>query len=76
MAPTVKTNPNHPSSMAERVAKRLEPSAGAGAGDEQVTKGSGPTRTTTTVWHGGTARRQGNPAVGSNKQFKPDGNDR
>jgi hypothetical protein len=56
-----------------RINNRLKPSAGAGAGDEQITKGSGPTRTTTTVWHGGTARRQGNPAVGSNQKFRGEG---
>ena len=55
----LKTSPNHPSSMEQRVKDRLKPSAGAGAGDEQVTTGSGPTRATTTIHHGGTARRHG-----------------
>jgi hypothetical protein len=52
-----RTNPNHPSSMGKRVRDRLKPSAGAGAGDEQVQTGNSPTRTVTTVWHGGTARK-------------------
>jgi hypothetical protein len=59
---TVRTNPNHPSSMSESINKRLRPSAGEGAGDEQVTKGTSPSRTVTTVWHGGTARQHPHPA--------------
>jgi hypothetical protein len=34
-----------------RIANRLKPSAGAGAGDYQVTKGSSPNRTVTTGHH-------------------------
>jgi hypothetical protein len=56
----LRTSKDHPSSMSARVNKRLQPSAGAGAGDEQVTTGSGPTRATTTIWHGGTARKTTN----------------
>jgi hypothetical protein len=38
-------------SMAQRVADRLKPSAGQGAGDVQVTHGSSPNRTITTIHH-------------------------
>jgi hypothetical protein len=38
-------------SMAQRVADRLKPSAGQGSGDMQVTHGSSPNRTVTTIHH-------------------------
>jgi hypothetical protein len=34
-----------------RIANRLKPSAGEGCGDVQVTKGTGPNRTVTTIHH-------------------------
>jgi hypothetical protein len=49
--PHIKTSPDHPASMAQRVADRLKPSAGKGSRDVQVTKGSSPTRTVTTIHH-------------------------
>jgi hypothetical protein len=56
----VKTSPDHPSSMEARINNRLKPSAGAGAGDEQVTRGSSPNRTITTIHQKGT--KQHGPA--------------
>jgi hypothetical protein len=53
MAAEVRTHPQHPASMEQRIADRLKPSAGAGAGDVQVTKGTSPSRTVTTVHHCG-----------------------
>jgi len=47
----IKTSPDHPASMAQRVADRLKPSAGKGSGDVQVTLGSSPNRTVTTIHH-------------------------
>jgi hypothetical protein len=38
---------------AERIANRLKPSAGDDCGDVQVTKGTGPTRTVTSIHHSG-----------------------
>jgi hypothetical protein len=51
MAAEVHTHPQHPASMEQRIADRLKPSAGAGAGDVQITKGSSPSRTVTTIHH-------------------------
>jgi hypothetical protein len=46
----VRTHPDHPASMAERVKKRLEHSGGGpGRAAETVTVGSGPNRTITAV---------------------------
>jgi hypothetical protein len=45
--------------MAQRVADRLKPSAGAGAGDVQVTHGNSPNRTVTTIHHSGSAKQHG-----------------
>ena len=36
-----------------RIANRLKPSAGDDCGDVQVTKGTGPTRTVTSIHHSG-----------------------
>jgi hypothetical protein len=47
----IKTSPDHPSSMAQRIADRLKPSAGKDSGDVQVTQGNSPNRTITTVHH-------------------------
>ena len=52
-----KLRSDQPSSMTERISKRLQPSCGDA--DEQITKGSGPTRTVTAIHHGGTARTHG-----------------
>jgi hypothetical protein len=71
MAVEVRTHPDHPSSMEARINKRLRPSAGEGAGDEQVTKGTGPTRTVHTIHHPGSARQHPSnadgPMTGSNR---------
>jgi hypothetical protein len=64
----VRTNPQHPSSMAQRVADRLKPSAGAGAGDEQCTTGKSPTRTVTTIHHPGSARQHPSKADGPGRR--------
>jgi hypothetical protein len=60
----IKTHRDHPRSMKERISNRLKPSAGAGAGDEQVTTGNSPNRVVTTVHHSGGAKRQGEPNKG------------
>jgi hypothetical protein len=56
----VKTRSDHPSSMEQRIRDRLKPSAEPqrGAGP-QVTVGSGPTRTVTTIHHTANTRRHG-----------------
>ena len=46
----VRTSPDHPASMAERINKRLQNSGGDHA-DLTVVKGSGPTRTITNLHH-------------------------
>jgi hypothetical protein len=47
----IKTSPDHPASMAERISRRLGYS-GAGANpDVTVTKGSSPNRTHTNLFH-------------------------
>jgi hypothetical protein len=63
----IKTRSDQPSSMEQRVANRLKPSAGAGAGDVQVTHGNSPNRTVTTIHHSGSAKQHGsgNPGEGS-----------
>jgi hypothetical protein len=45
----VKTCAGHPSSMAERVSKRLRNSGDTDHADTVVVKGSGPTRTATNI---------------------------
>jgi hypothetical protein len=76
MAVQVRTHPDHPASMSQRISDRLKPSAGAGAGDEQVTKGSSPNRTITTIHRPGSARQHPSsadgPMVGRNKAFRGD----
>jgi hypothetical protein len=47
--PHIKTSPDHPSSMAERVAKRLRNSGDVKHADVTVQKGSSPTRTFTNI---------------------------
>jgi hypothetical protein len=60
----IKTHRDHPSSMAERVQKRLR-NDGAGANpDVTVQKGDGPTRTHTNIHNSGTAGRHGGPNEG------------
>jgi len=49
--PHIKTSPDHPASMAERVSKRLKPSCDVKNADEYVVKGTGPTRTATAIHH-------------------------
>jgi hypothetical protein len=49
--PHIKTSPDHPSSMAERVSKRLRPSCDTKNADVFVQKGTGPTRTATAIHH-------------------------
>jgi hypothetical protein len=45
---------HHSGATAEqRIANRLKPSAGDDAGDVQTTKGTGPTRTVTSIHHSG-----------------------
>jgi hypothetical protein len=62
----VKTHSQHPSSMAERIEKRLRNSGGEEA-DHVVQKGDGPTRTITNIHLPGSARKHGkdNPGEGS-----------
>jgi hypothetical protein len=55
----LKTCPDHPTSMEQRIANRLKPSAGEGAGDVQTTTGTSQNRTVTTIHHGGTAKQHG-----------------
>ena len=43
--PEIKTSPDHPASMAERISKRLRNSGEGANPDVTVTKGSSPTRT-------------------------------
>jgi hypothetical protein len=50
-------------SMDQRIADRLKPSALDG--DVRLTKGTGPTRTVTTIHHGGTAKQHGPDAKGT-----------
>jgi hypothetical protein len=58
---TVRTHPDHPASMEQRISDRLKPSAGEGSGDVQVTKGSSPSRTVTTTHLSGTAKSHPHP---------------
>jgi hypothetical protein len=66
--PEIKTHPDHPRSMEERVRNRLKPSAEPqrSPGAPQVTLGSGPTRTVTTIHHSANTRQHGedNPGEG------------
>jgi hypothetical protein len=56
----VHTCPDHPSSMEQRIADRLKPSAGDGAGDVQVTTGStAPNRVVHTIHLSGSAGKHG-----------------
>jgi hypothetical protein len=57
----IKTNPRYPSSMEERVRNRLKPSAEPqrSPGAPQVTVGTGPTRTVTTIHHTANTRQHG-----------------
>jgi hypothetical protein len=64
MPPEIKTHPAHPSSMEQRIANRLKPSAGAGAGDAQVTHGTSPQRTVTTIHHSAGAKQHGEAVKG------------
>jgi hypothetical protein len=48
----------------ERIANRLKPSAGAGAGDVQTTTGSGPNRVVHTIHNPGSARQHPSSADG------------
>jgi len=61
----IKTHRDHPSSMDERIRNRLktsaEPQRGSGA---QVTVGSGPNRTITTIHNSANARTHGNDNPG------------
>jgi hypothetical protein len=50
--PHIKTSPDHPASMAERVSKRLQPSCDTKNADEYVVKGTGPTRTASAIHFG------------------------
>jgi hypothetical protein len=52
--PEVKTSPDHPASMAERVNKRLRNSGEGANPDVTVTRGSSPNRTMTNIHHGAT----------------------
>jgi hypothetical protein len=47
----VRTRADQPSSMAERIARRLRPSNDTDHADVVTTHGTGPTRTTSTVHH-------------------------
>jgi hypothetical protein len=64
--PTVKTCPDHPSSMEQRIADRLKPSAGDGAGDVQTTTGgsTAPNRVVHTIHLSGSAGRHGKADAG------------
>ena len=55
----IKLHRDHPASMSERINNRLKPSAGADAGDVQVTRGSSPNRTITTIHHRASTRQHG-----------------
>jgi hypothetical protein len=59
MAHEIKTHPDHPHSMEERVQRRLRPSAGDVGDRPQVTTGNSPNRTITTLHHGGAVRKHG-----------------
>jgi hypothetical protein len=63
MATEVKTHRDHPSSMSERISKRLNTSSSPAKVSTQVTHGSGPTRTVHTVHNSGGAGQHG-PAKG------------
>ena len=65
MAQEIKTSSDHPSSMSERIAKRLRNSGGEEA--DVVTKtGDGPTRVFHNIHNPGSARQHGsgNPGEG------------
>jgi hypothetical protein len=49
--PQIKTSPDHPASMAERVNKRLRNSGEGANPDVTVTRGSSPNRTHTNLHH-------------------------
>lgn len=63
MAQEIKTHRDHPSSMADRIAKRLRNSGGEEA--DVVTKtGDGPTRVFHNIHNPGSDRQHGKPNVG------------
>jgi hypothetical protein len=64
MAVEIKTHRDHPSSMAERINKRLRNSGDTANADHVVQNGSGPTRVFHNVHDGGSAKRHGQPNVG------------
>ncbi len=51
MCPEIKTSPDHPASMAERINKRLRNSGEGANPDVTVTRGSSPTRTHHNLFH-------------------------
>jgi hypothetical protein len=53
MSVEVKTHPDHPASMAERVSNRLRNSGAGAMPNVTVQKGEGPTRTHTNIHHAG-----------------------
>jgi hypothetical protein len=61
MAVEVKTHPDHPSSMAERIANRLR-SSGDPRADYHKQMGDGPTRTHTHGFHSGHVKQPGTEA--------------
>src|SRR5262245_38187197 len=60
----IKTHSAHPTSMAERIAKRLRNSGDAKNADEVVQKGEGPTRTFHNLHNHGSACQHGKPHPG------------
>ncbi|MFZ2081591.1 MAG: hypothetical protein WAV38_34080 [Xanthobacteraceae bacterium] len=54
----IKTSSQHPASMSDRIAKKLDPSCSPDA-DIRTTQGSGPTRVHTAIHHSGSAKRHG-----------------
>jgi hypothetical protein len=60
----IKLRSDHPSSMEERISKRLNNSGDTKDADVVVKKGEGPTRAFTNIHHGGTAKQHGPDAKG------------
>jgi hypothetical protein len=77
MAPTIKyrDHPTAGNTPEQRIAARLRPSAGVGAGDVQTTTGSGPNRVVHTIRHAGSAgahpASQDGPMVGRKGPTSP-----